>query len=138
MRISDWSSDVCSSDLPFRTIGVIDARDFHELLISQIVAQLHHDGRKCLALDRDADLTNSFNEFDNSISQQGVDGISHTFVGGIFGCGTAHISVRSFQCDEFSVGAASRRKEALLLSAGNPAHKYPPTRSGPSRAQRSE
>src|SRR3546814_18354804 len=64
---------------------------------------------------RDADLTNSFNEFDNSISQQGVDGISHTFVGGIFGCGTAHISVRSFQCDEFSVGAASRRKEALLL-----------------------
>src|SRR3546814_8926826 len=77
---------------PFRTIGVIDARDFHELLISQIVAQLHHDGRKCLALDRDADLTNSFNEFDNSISQQGVDGISHTFVGGIFGCGTAHRS----------------------------------------------
>src|SRR3546814_8008656 len=101
MRISDWSSDVCSSDLifvrrdfdpnavvlgqakrmvadfePFRTIGVIDARDFHELLISQIVAQLHHDGRKCLALDRDADLTNSFKEFDNSISQQGVDGRS--------------------------------------------------------------
>src|SRR3546814_10001074 len=96
---------------PFRTIGVIDARDFHELLISQIVAQLHHDGRKCLALDRDADLTNSFNEFDNSISQQGVDGISHTFVGGMFGCGTAHISVRSFQCDEFSVGAASRSEE---------------------------
>src|SRR3546814_17646515 len=93
----------------------IAARDFHDLLISQIVAQLHHDGSKCLALDRDADLTNSFNEFDNIISQQGVDGISHTFVGGIFGCGTAHISVRSFQCDEFSVGAASRRKEALLL-----------------------
>src|SRR3546814_20444727 len=95
-----------------------------------MLAQLHQGGRKCLALDRDADLTNSFNEFDNSISQQGVDGISHTFVGGIFGCGTAHISVRSFQCYEFSVGATSRRQEALLLYAGNPEPNYPLARSG--------
>src|SRR3546814_17059704 len=90
---------------PFRTIGVIDARDFHELLISQIVAQLHHDGRKCLALDRDADLTTSFNELDTSISQQGVDGISPTLVASIIGYGDAHTSVQSFNSAEFSVGA---------------------------------
>src|SRR3546814_3620665 len=30
MRISDWSSDVCSSDLPLRIIAEPGARFFHE------------------------------------------------------------------------------------------------------------
>src|SRR3546814_15850537 len=32
MRISDWSSDVCSSDLPYQATEILDRHDnFHEL-----------------------------------------------------------------------------------------------------------
>src|SRR3546814_19086341 len=73
MRISDWSSDVCSSDL-VRTRNHPAVADLHRLLPAPVAAVEHEAARR---LDRTAEedrLVEWFVMFDLELVEHGADG----------------------------------------------------------------
>src|SRR3546814_10977349 len=62
MRISDWSSDVCSSDLPYQATEILDRHDnFHEL--DYLASPLH--GTKALICEAHGTKTATAHLFRN-------------------------------------------------------------------------
>src|SRR3546814_16266066 len=62
MRISDWSSDVCSSDLPYQATEILDRHDnFHEL--DYLASPLH--GTKALICEAHGTKTETAHLFRN-------------------------------------------------------------------------
>src|SRR3546814_16178074 len=56
MRISDWSSDVCSSDLQRRAVAAVGLVDPLDDLLASFVLEVDVDVRRLLALARDEPL----------------------------------------------------------------------------------
>src|SRR3546814_3610008 len=52
MRISDWSSDVCSSDLRAEKEGFVSRCQFHEGYLESLPAEKRHDAGTCFLVSQ--------------------------------------------------------------------------------------
>jgi hypothetical protein len=80
---------------PFRALGIIDARDFHQLLILGLVTQGRHHGNERLALHHKADLVRRLDKRKQIGAHQRTQGIRRAFGMDNSGSGmhAAHLSI---------------------------------------------
>ena len=83
-------------------IGPVDPGDFHQLLVIERIAQLHHAAEQFLALHDQRDLAIGFDSIDKIVAQRLARGLDHALVRSIFRSGVAHRSTvptrRIFRC----------------------------------------
>src|SRR3546814_6071241 len=112
MRISDWSSDVCSSDLAVQTAA--DERRYRDLVSAGAVSASAYDQAKAAALSAQAQLDAaraqariSGNEAGYAVLRADADGV---VVEALVEIGRAHVELQSLMRISYAVFCLKKKK----------------------------
>ena len=91
---------------PVRTFRIVDAGDFHQLLVMRHVAQRDHGIGQVVARDNEGQFVGMIDGFDQHRTQQGADFLGNPFGVHDLGCRMAHINAQSSRSGGSSAAAA--------------------------------